>query len=146
MRPRCMNPPFSIRAEKAGLKIAGHGRLTRLAPYQGSAGFVLRAWGAANSDALVKYTQAYIEGMRWMLDPANKAEAVALLVDRLKLPEDVASQAFDATLKGFQKDGALDMDGVRNVLKLRAQFEGGTPADPAKYIDLSYYEKAKAGM
>ena len=36
-------------------------------------------------------------------------------------------------LKGFNKDGALDMEGVRNVLKLRAQFEGGTPADPEKY-------------
>lgn len=140
-----MNPPFSIRAEKAGLKALGT-VADAIGAYQGSAAFVLRTWGAANADALVKYTQAYIEGMRWMLNPANKAEAVALLVDRLKLPEDVASQAFDATLKGFQKDGALDMDGVRNVLKLRAQFEGGTPADPGKYIDLSYYEKAKAGM
>ena len=44
------------------------------------------------------------------------------------------------------KDGALDMEGVRNVLKLRAQFEGGTPASPEKYIDLSYYQKALAGM
>ena len=74
----------------------------------------------------MKYLQAYIEGMRWMLDPANKAEAVALLVDRLKLPEDVASAGLSMRRsKGFQKDGALDMDGVRNVLKLRAQFEGG---------------------
>ena len=44
------------------------------------------------------------------------------------------------------KDGALDMDGVKNVLKLRAQFEGGTPAAPEKYIDLSYYQKALAGL
>ena len=50
----------------------------------------------------------------------------------MKLPEDVAGQAYDATLKGFQKDGALDMEGVRNVLKLRAQFEGGAPADPGQ--------------
>jgi ABC-type nitrate/sulfonate/bicarbonate transport system substrate-binding protein len=140
-----MNPPFSIRAEKAGLKALGT-VADAIGAYQGSAAFVLRSWGAANMDALVKYTQAYIEGMRWMLNPANKAEAVALLVERLKLPEDVAAQAFDATLKGFQRDGALDMDGVRNVLKLRGQFEGGAPADSGKYIDLSYYEKAKAGM
>jgi ABC-type nitrate/sulfonate/bicarbonate transport system substrate-binding protein len=140
-----MNPPFSTRAEKAGLKVVGT-VADAIGAYQGSAAFVLRSWGAANTDALVKYTQAYIEGMRWMLNPANKAEAVALLADRLKLPQEVAAQAFDATLKGFQKDGTLDMDGVRNVLKLRAQFEGGAPADPAKYIDLSYYEKAKAGM
>ena len=140
-----LNPPFSIRAEKAGLK-AIDTAANALGAYQGSSAFVLRTWGAANSDALVKYLQGCIEGLRWMLDTKNRAEAVALLVDRLKLPEDVAGQAYDATLKGFQKDGALDMEGVRNVLKLRAQFEGGTPADPAKYLDLTYYQKALAGM
>jgi ABC-type nitrate/sulfonate/bicarbonate transport system substrate-binding protein len=140
-----MNPPFSIRAEKAGLK-AIDTAAAALGAYQGSSAFVLRTWGAANSDTVVKYVQAYIEGLRWMLDSKNKAEAVALLVDRLKLPEDVAAQAYDATIKGFNKDGALDMEGVKNVLKLRAQFEGGTPAAPEKYIDLSYYQKALAGM
>jgi len=30
--------------------------------------------------------------------------------------------------------------------KLRAQFEGGTPAAPEKYLDLSYYQKALAGL
>jgi len=132
-------------AEKAGLK-AIDTAAAALGAYQGSAGFVLRSWGASNADTLVKFTQAFIEGLRWMLNPANKTEAVALLADRLKLPIDVAGQAYDATLKGFNPDGALDMEGVRNVLKLRAQFEGGTPADPAKYIDLSYYEKARAGL
>ena len=39
------------------------------------------------------------------------------------------------------------MQGFRNTLKLRAEFEGGEPyADPAKYIDLSYYQKALAGL
>jgi ABC-type nitrate/sulfonate/bicarbonate transport system substrate-binding protein len=140
-----MNPPFSIRAEKAGLK-AIDTTAAALGAYQGTGVFVLRSWGAANADTLVKYVQAYIEGLRWMLEPKNKAEAVALLSERLKLPADIAAQAYDATLKGFNPDGALDMDGVKNVLKLRAQFEGGTPADPAKYIDLSYYQKAKAGI
>ena len=107
---------------------------------------MLRAWGAANGDTVVKYVQAYIEGLRWMLDAKNRTEAVALLVERLKLPEDIAAQAYDATVSGFQKDGALDMEGVKNVLKLRAQFEGGTPAAPEKYIDLSYYRKALAGL
>jgi len=140
-----MNPPFSIRAEKAGLK-AIDTAANALGAYQGSSAFVLRTWAAANTDTLVKYIQAYIEGLRWMLEPKNKTEAVALLSERLKLPEDVAAQAYDATLQGFQKDGALDMAGVRNVLKLRAQFEGGTPASPDKYLDTTYYQKALAGL
>ena len=56
-----MNPPFSIRAEKAGLKSLGT-VADAIGAYQGSAAFVLRSWGAANTDALVKYAQAYIEG------------------------------------------------------------------------------------
>lgn len=140
-----MNPPFSIRAQKAGLKSLGTAA-EALGAYQGSSAFVLRKWGEANADTLTKYVQTYVEGARWALDPKNRAEAVALLVERLKLPEDVAAAAYDATLSGFQRDGAIDMDGVKNVLKLRAQFEGGTPAAPEKYLDLSYYKKALAGL
>ena len=140
-----MNPPFSTRAQRAGLKDMGAVADT-LGAYQGSSAFVLRSWGAANSDTVVKYIQAYIEGLRWMLDPKNKAVAIGLLVERLKLPEDIATEAYDATIKSFDRDGALNMDGVRNVLKLRAQFEGGTPAAPEKYIDLSYYKSALAGL
>jgi ABC-type nitrate/sulfonate/bicarbonate transport system substrate-binding protein len=140
-----MNPPFSVRAEKAGLKSIDTSA-NALGVYQGTAAFVLRGWGRANEDALVKYLQAYVEGLRWALDPKNKAEAVALLVERLKLPEDIAVLAYDDTKNDFNRDGAIDMEGVKNVLKLRAQFEGGAPADPDKYFDLSYYKKGLAGL
>jgi ABC-type nitrate/sulfonate/bicarbonate transport system substrate-binding protein len=140
-----MNPPFSIRGEKAGLKSLGTAAAA-LGAYQGTSAFVLRKWGEANADALVKYLQAYVEGSRWMRDPKNKDEAVKILVERLKLPEDIARESFDATLPGFSPDGAIDMEGVKNVLKLRAEYEGGTPASPDKYLDLSYYKKALAGL
>ena len=39
------------------------------------------------------------------------------------------------------------MEGFRNVLKLRATHEsGGEAPSPEKYIDLSYYQKALAGL
>ncbi len=140
-----MNPPFSTRAVKEGLKDMGTAAAA-LGAYQGSSAFVLRPWAQANSETLEKYIQAYIDGWRWAFDPKNKAEVVKLLVERLKLTEDIATQAFDGTKNDSAKDGAVDMEGVKNVLKLRAQYEGGAPADPAKYLDLSYYKKAIAGM
>jgi ABC-type nitrate/sulfonate/bicarbonate transport system substrate-binding protein len=145
MAAAMMNPPFSIRGEKAGLKDMGTAAAA-LGAYQGTTAFVLRSWGKENADTLVKYLQAYVEGWRWCFDPNNKAAAVALLVERLTLPEDIATSAYDSTKDGFNRDGAIDMDGVKNVLKLRAQFEGGTPAAPEKYLDLSYYQKALAGL
>jgi len=140
-----LNPPFSVRAEKAGLKDMGTAAAA-LGTYQGTSVFVLRGWGKTNADTLVKYLEAYVEGLRWAFDPKNKAEAVGLLTERLKLQEDIATLSYDATKNEFNRDGAIDLDGVKNVLKLRAQFEGGTPASPEKYLDLSYYQKARAGL
>ena len=145
MAASIMNPPFSTRGEKAGLKDMGTAAAA-LGAYQDTAAYVLRAWGQANSDALVKYLQAYVEGWRWCFDPNNKAAAIALLVERLKLPEDVATLTFETTKADFDREGMINMDGVKNVLKLRAQFEGGQPAAPEKYLDLSYYRKALAGL
>jgi len=145
MAAAMLNPPFSVRAEKAGLKDMGTAAAA-LGAYQGTSAFVLRAWGKANTDTLVKYLEAYIEGLRWSFDPKNKAEAVGLLVERLKLPEDIATASYENTKEGFSRDGAINIEGVKNVLKLRAQFEGGEPAAPEKYLDLSYYEKARAGL
>jgi hypothetical protein len=70
------------------------------------------------------------------------------MIERLKPSDDVAAQAYDVAtnpnqaLIGMQ---ALSLEGVKNVLRLRAQFEGGTPAAPDKYIEL-YYHKAMAGL
>ena len=47
-----MNPPFSIRAQKAGLKSMGTAAAA-LGAYQGTSAFVLRKWGQANADTLV---------------------------------------------------------------------------------------------
>ena len=143
-----MNPPFSINAQKAGLKSMGTAAAA-LGAYQGTSAFVSRAWGQANSETLVKYLEGYIEGVRWALDTRNKPEAVALMVERLKQSGEVAGELYDIAAdpkEGYDKDAALNMAGIQNVLKLRAQFEGGAPAAPEKYIDLSYYQKAKAGL
>ncbi|HEY1310597.1 MAG TPA: ABC transporter substrate-binding protein [Pseudolabrys sp.] len=140
-----MNPPFSTRAQMAGLKDMGTAAAA-LGAYQGTSAFVMREWGKANGDTLVKYLQAYVEGWRWSFDPKNKAEVVALLSERLKLPADIATAAYESTKGDFDREGAINMDGVQNVLKLRAEYEGGTPNAPEKYLDLSYYQKALAGL
>ena len=42
--------------------------------------------GAANGDTLVRYLQAYIEGLRFALDPANRLETIELLAKGLNIP------------------------------------------------------------
>ena len=145
MMASMLNPPFSIRAQKAGLKDMGEAVKT-LGPYQATAGFVLRSWAKEHGDVLVKYLTAYLQGQRWALDPKNKAAAIKLYVDGLKLPEDVAAACYEQAMTGLAKDAAFDMEGFKNVLALRARHTGAATLAPEKYVDLSFYQKALAGL
>src|SRR5262249_27965813 len=116
---------------------------------QATGGFVLRSWAKANGDTLVRYLQAYIDGLRWARDPANKSEAIAFYVERLKLPQDIAAECYEVAVggdRGLAKDGQFDVAGFRNILKLRTTFEGGSELSPETYLDLTYYERALSGM
>src|SRR6185295_15444156 len=79
-----LNVPFSIVAAQNGLKSLGR-TVDLLGPYQASGLFVMRAWAGQNAPVLERYIAAYVESLRWVLQPANRAESVALLVQRLKL-------------------------------------------------------------
>ena len=146
-----LNPPFSVMAEKEGLRNMGSA-VQMIGTYQGPGAFVMRGWAQANTETLVRYIQGFVEGLRWAMDPANKDRAVALLADRLKLPPDVALKSYEIAVdpvRGFAKDARFDIEGFKNTLKLRAELEGqwgGTPPPPDKYFDLSYYERALAGL
>lgn len=143
-----LNPPFTILAAQAGLKDMGSA-VKILGPYQASGAFVLRQWAAANSATLVRFLQAYIEGMRWVLDPANQDQATRLLKERLDLEPDVAAATYALAVdpdEGMAKDAKFDMVGFKNLLKLRADWTGKAPGAPEKYLDLSYYDKALAGL
>jgi ABC-type nitrate/sulfonate/bicarbonate transport system substrate-binding protein len=110
----------------------------------------MRDWAKANSDTLVRYLRAYIEGCRWVLDPTNRIAAIELLADRFKLSREIAAKSYAvATDPGdrLAEDARFNMEGFKNVLKLRAEIEGqwdGKPPTPERYVDLSYYDKALA--
>jgi ABC-type nitrate/sulfonate/bicarbonate transport system substrate-binding protein len=146
-----LNPPFSITAESRGLKNLGSA-VAVTGPYQAGAAWALRTWAQANPDTMVKYVQAHVEALRWALDPSNKAEAVTILADRLKLANDIAARAYEMgrdAQGGFAKDARFNIEGFRNVLKLRADMLGtwgGSPPPAEKYLDMSYYERALAGL
>lgn len=139
-----LNLPFSLEAAAKGLHSLGR-TTDLLGPYQAGGDFVRRAWARDHADTLVNYLVSYIEALRWSLDPANRAAAVAILTDKLKMPQDIAEKSLALMAEpgfGFAPDAKFDMEGFKNVLALRAEIEGGQPADPQRYIDLSYYDRA----
>ena len=86
------------------------------------------------------------------MHPSNRNEAIALLAGGLDISKDMAERCY-ATIAaprgGFMPDAKVDMAGFKNVLKLRAELHGdwgGVPPPPERYLDLSHYERALAGL
>jgi ABC-type nitrate/sulfonate/bicarbonate transport system substrate-binding protein len=139
-----LNLPYSLQAAAKGLRSLGR-TTDMLGPYQAGGAFVRRAWARDNAAVLENYLAAFVEALRWSLDPKNHAEAAAILVDKLKLPPEMADKSLTLMAEpgfGFARDATFDMAGFKNVLALRAEVEGGAPSDPQRYIDLSYYDRA----
>jgi ABC-type nitrate/sulfonate/bicarbonate transport system substrate-binding protein len=142
-----MNPPCNILAAKEGYY--SFGRATDvIGNYQADGAWVMRAWAKDNSAVLAKYLEAAIEGYRWGASPSNRAEAAAMVAKHLKLDPAIAAQSLETILSGgLAQDARFDMEGFKTTLKLRAEFAGGdASADPARYLDLSYYQRALAAL
>jgi ABC-type nitrate/sulfonate/bicarbonate transport system substrate-binding protein len=146
-----LSPPYSIIAQRDGLRSLGAAS-DRLGPYQAVGTFALRAWASANADRLQQYIAASVEALRWALSPANRAAAAALLAERLSLDPEVAASTYAAAAdpqRGLTVDVRFSLEGFRNALALRAEIEGqwgGHAPDPARYYDLSYYQRALAAL
>ena len=87
-----------------------------------------------------------------MATPENKAEASAILAERLRVTSDVAARAYEMGLDpndGFAKDAKLNLEGFTNVLKLRAETLGtwgGAPPFLHPNIWICPISSAPAGL
>jgi len=143
-----MNPPFSILAKQGGM--VSLGSMRKLLGWDLDRGtFALRSWARGNSDLLVRYLAAYVEGQRLLMATANRQQVVDLVMKESNLSEATAGDWYAAMVLngGYAKDAAFDVDGFKKTLQLRAEIEaGGNGAASAaeKYFDLSYYRMALA--
>jgi len=139
--------PFEVQAEARGFHTLAAAS-DALGAYQGLVAAVRQSWAEQHRAALVGYIRAYARGVEWLYDPANKVEALALL--RKNLPtmsaegEEAAYRVLLDPKTGFQRNGAIDMDGVARVLALRTKWsEHKKPlGPPSRYYDPSYYDAA----
>jgi ABC-type nitrate/sulfonate/bicarbonate transport system substrate-binding protein len=142
-----LNLPFTVQAEQAGLKSLGR-TIDMLGPYQAAGAFMLRAFAERNRETVDRYLAAYVEALRFVRDPANRTDNVAILVDKLKLSAKEAERTYELLMDprfGFTPDAAFDREGFKNMLALRAEIErkpGTAVPPPERYVDLSYYERA----
>src|SRR5258706_659132 len=139
--------PFELQAEAGGFRRLGNATDV-LGPYQGLVGGARKSWADANRGAVVGYIRAFSEAVDWLYEVRNRDEAIAILRKNLTtMPEPVAKATYGVLLsptEGFQKKTQIDVEGVRNVLKLRSKYAEPrkTLTDPSKYYDDSFYREA----
>jgi ABC-type nitrate/sulfonate/bicarbonate transport system substrate-binding protein len=135
-----LNLPFTVQAEALGMRSLGR-TVDLLGPYQAQGAFLMRAWARDHGPVLERYIAAYIEAVRYVRDPNNRAGSVALLVEKLKLSQKEAERTYELLLDpgfGFTPDAKFDPEGFKNMLALRAEIQrrpGDQALDPSRYID-----------
>jgi ABC-type nitrate/sulfonate/bicarbonate transport system substrate-binding protein len=88
-----LNLPFTVQAEQLGMKSLGR-TIDLLGPYQASGAFLMRSWAHEHAALLERYIAAYLVALRFVRDSAKRAEAVALLMEKLKIPRQEAERTY----------------------------------------------------
>src|SRR6266851_6719470 len=146
-----LGPPTSIVAKHAGFVSLGSVQ-ELIGPYQAAGYFTERAWAREHRDVLIAFLAACIEAQRWLMAPANKQQVLDLCMKEFHLAPEVAAETYESGMNhpgGFAANARLDLEGFKNVLKLRAEVEGqwnGHPPAPEKYYDSTYYDAALAKL
>jgi hypothetical protein len=100
---------------------------------------------------LVAFLKGYVLGLRWLYNPANKAQAVQILSQATNTNPDNASKSYDlffTKLKAFSLDGrsnSADFQKVLNALSAMKVVEPPLPP-PTKFYDNKYIDQANAEL
>jgi ABC-type nitrate/sulfonate/bicarbonate transport system substrate-binding protein len=143
-----MIEPFTSIAIAQGFRVLESSR-ERLPRYQGGIFAARRGWAAAHRGALRAFIEGYLDGLSWVYDPANRDEAVEILLRRMPAIEPAVAPKVIAKLltpdTGLTPDGAVDREGMRTVLSLRSRYASPTKRLEAidRYLDLSEYSAVR---
>ena len=135
-----LNPPFDAKALDAGMRRIGDSKEV-LPDYPNTLFAVNREWGQKNRDTLVSYLRAWLKGMSWVKEPANREAAIKMVGAELKLNPKQAAESVDE----LSHTGNLNLPGLQVVLDLRNQF--GFKLNKGDklpvYYDAAYFNAAK---
>lgn len=110
---------------------------------------VRTSWAEEHRDVVVRFLRAYEKAVDWLLDPANKEGALALLAnDRVKLSREQAEATYDRFIAVDDKvlSGELTEEDVATAIRLaKAANVPKATDDVSAYADLSFLQEATAG-
>lgn len=142
-----MGPPFTFRAAKDGFrKMANFHEY--LGPILFTADFAHVNYLKSNRAEVVRYLKTMVEATRWLYEPRNKEEALAIHMKVLKSTRESAEEDYKYLLQDFQpfpKDGMVSKISFDKTMELRAKegtYQGKKVPPMSDYVDSSYMEEA----
>ncbi len=118
-------------------------------PFDGFA--VNSKWADAHTPLLVAFLKGYLQGLRWLYNPANKAQAVAILAAATNTNPENGAKSYDeffVKLKAFSQNGrsnSADFQKVIGALSAMKVLDAPLP-DPGKFYDNRYIDRANAEL
>lgn len=85
---------------------------------------VSRAWGTKNSDVVKSFMRAQAAAVAWLYDPANKGEALQILMKETRADEAAAGHAYDiyvTRLRMYGNNGCIETNGIQPVITLMSE-------------------------
>lgn len=142
-----MGPPFNFRAAKENFrKLANFHEY--LGPILFTADFAHMNYLKSNRTDVVRYLKSMIEATRWLYDPKNKEEALAIHIKVLKTTRDAAEEDYKYLVQDFQpfpKDGTVSKISYDKTMDLRAKegaYQGKKIPPMSEYVDSSLNDEA----
>ncbi len=136
-----VSSPEDLQLRRDGFTILGDAA-EELGAMQGSCYCVRSSWAKANAPLVEAFVRATIVATDEVF--ADKRAAIDVLRTRLPvISEQDASEMYDRLTGpgGFNRRAVLNEAGMRTVLQLRRD-AGSKAAEPSRYIDQSWYERA----
>jgi ABC-type nitrate/sulfonate/bicarbonate transport system substrate-binding protein len=141
------NSPFETLLQARGCNVLDTA-ISVLGRYQGHVAAARRGWIQSNRESVTGFVRAFLSAVNWLYEPANLAEAFSIFRRHTPHADENAAAGAHAILfhrtNGFPRDGALDVEGAKKVIELRACY-GRPPAalgEPADYFDSSFLPRS----
>lgn len=123
-----LTAPYNFHAEAAGFTNLGLASEVVDMPFSGVS--INRGWAQSHKPTVEMFLAAYTKSIAWLSDPANRQEAIDMMVAVSNLKPDDVAKSYDFLVKGgfLERTGTISKAKLGKVVDALKEF-GDIPAD-----------------
>jgi ABC-type nitrate/sulfonate/bicarbonate transport system substrate-binding protein len=138
--------PLDIQLKKQGFNVVGssHDVIPQL---QYTVYAARRAWAEKNKDVVVRFARAIGESYKYIANPANKDDVIAMAVQMTGQPKEIITELYKTDYEPYNgvlpEHGEIDLAGLNKVSELMKRSGAIDKVWPVeKFADIQYLKAA----